>query len=371
MNKTDVCIIGGGIIGLAHAYECWKHGYSVRIIEKDEFAVGASIRNFGLVWPIGQPAGPLYERAMKSRETWIELSKQADFFAIESGSFHLAYAEDELAVLEEYHSKFGFKTSILSPQQTIQLSPNVVSNKLLGALWSETEVNVNPKTAIQAISHWLAEKENIFIHTGEKVLNVESGVIESTETTYRADKILVCSGSDFQSLFPEVFDASPLIKSKLQMLRTKPQGADFKLGPVLCGGLTLRHYASFSQCDSLQVYKDRISSQYPEFDDWGIHVMVSQNEHNEMIIGDSHEYGFTFDPFDKSEINDLILNYMKSFVSLPNLDTLETWHGVYAKNPEGTEFIAEPMEGVKIITGFGGAGMTFSFGYAFEEVSSW
>ena len=50
---------------------------------------------------------------------------------------------------------------------------------------------------------------------------------------------------------------------------------------------------------------------------------------------------------------------------------LETWHGVYAKNPEGTEFVVEPMDGVKIITGFGGAGMTFSFGYASEEVSGW
>ncbi|MGB0347729.1 MAG: FAD-dependent oxidoreductase, partial [Balneolaceae bacterium] len=132
-----------------------------------------------------------------------------------------------------------------------------------------------------------------------------------------------------------------------------------------------RHYASFAQCDSLQVYKERISAEFPEFDEWGIHVMVSQNEHNEMIIGDSHEYGFTFDPFDKSEINELILGYMKGFVNIPNLEMLETWHGVYAKNPEGTEYVVEPSNGIKIITGFGGAGMTFSFGYAFEELSSW
>jgi FAD dependent oxidoreductase TIGR03364 len=251
------------------------------------------------------------------------------------------------------------------------MSPNVIPDNLLGALYSEKEVNVNPKTAIHAISNWLAEKDGVIIHSGEKVLDVEPGIIETSNTTYRADKILVCSGSDFQSLFPEVFGDSPLIKSKLQMLRTKPQGVDFKLGPVLCGGLTLRHYASFAQCESLQVYKDRISTEFPEFDEWGIHVMVSQNEHNEMIIGDSHEYGFTFDPFDKSEINELILDYMKGFVNIPKLDMLETWHGVYAKNPQGTEYVVEPSNGIKIITGFGGAGMTFSFGYAFEEVSSW
>ncbi|NET38919.1 MAG: TIGR03364 family FAD-dependent oxidoreductase [Cyanothece sp. SIO1E1] len=371
MEKTDICIIGGGIIGLAHAYESWKHGYSVRLIEKDAFAVGASIRNFGLVWPIGQPPGDLYDRAMKSRETWIELSKKAGFWGLESGSLHIAYAQDELDVMLEYHEKYGKSTALLSPKDTLERSPSVNPNGLLGALWSETEVNINPKMAVHAISEWLSTQTGVLIQHGEKALHVSSGMVESSKSIHYADKILVCTGSDFQSLFPDTFASSPLIKSKLQMLRTRSQPPEFKLGPVLCGGLTLRHYGSFAQCESLQPYKERISREYPEFDKWGIHVMVSQNEDNEMIIGDSHEYGFTFDPFDKSEINDLILNYMKNFVSIPDLKMLETWHGVYAKNPEGTEFVTEPADGVKVITGFGGAGMTFSFGYAFEEISGW
>ena len=370
-NKFDVIIIGGGIIGLAHAHFALQQGLQVLLIEREEFAVGASVRNFGLVWPIGQPPGPLYDRAAKSRETWLDLSKKAGFWALESGSLHLAYHIDELEVIREYHEKFGRKTHLLSDAEVLEKSPNVVKEGLLGGLFSETEVNVNPKAAIHTLAIWLSKQDGCTIHFGEQAQVVESGRVQTTKGSYQADKILVCGGSDFQTLFPEVFAASGLIKSKLQMLRTRAQKPGFSLGPVLCGGLTLRHYASFEQCESLAGYKKRVSAENPEFDHWGIHVMVSQNEHNELIIGDSHEYGLTFDPFDKSEINELILDYMKGFVRIPNLNMLESWHGVYAKNPNGTECVAEPLDGVKIITGFGGAGMTFSFGFAQEEVARW
>ena len=56
-----------------------------------------------MVWPIGIPRGPLLDRAMVSRARWIELSKEASFWLEESGSLHLAYHDDELQVLHEFH----------------------------------------------------------------------------------------------------------------------------------------------------------------------------------------------------------------------------------------------------------------------------
>ena len=35
--------------------------------------------------------------------------------------------------------------------------------------------------------------------------------------------------------------------------------------------------------------------------------MVSQNGKGELTVGDSHEYGLTFSPFDEAYINDLII----------------------------------------------------------------
>ena len=74
------------------------------------------------------------------------------------------------------------------------------------------------------------------------------------------------------------------------------------------------------------------------------------------------------DPVVASAIDDLIIDYLRTFIRLPDLAVAERWHGIYAKRTDGgDDFIAEPAPGVTIVNGVGGAGMTTSFGLA-EEV---
>lgn len=152
------------------------------------------------------------------------------------------------------------------------------------------------------------------------------------------------------------------------MLRTGVQPGDWNLGASLCAGLTLLHYSSFADLQSLQAVRDRYEQENPSFSKYGVHVLVSQNRFGEIILGDSHEYGWDVSPFDNETINDLIMNYLNTFASFPDLHIAESWNGVYPKLPGKTDFVEEVEPNVWIVNGLSGAGMTMSFGLAEELV---
>ena len=375
MKQTyDVAVIGGGIVGLAHAWAAARQGKSVALFERGRQAHGASIRNFGMVWPIGQPVGELYETALQSRRRWLELSQAGALWAAECGSLHLAYREDERAVLEEFceNAAADFQVRWLSPAEVLKRSPAANPDGLLGGMWSDTELCVNPRQAVAEIPRWLAERFSVDTYFSTSIVRVQHPHLTAADgRTWRSERILVCSGSDFETLFPDIFAETELTRCKLQMMKTAAQPDAWRLGPHIAGGLTLQHYTSFADCSSLPALRKRIAEETPELNRYGIHVMASQNNRGEVILGDSHEYDEEISPFDKSEIETLMLRELRRLLRLPDWNIAERWSGVYAKLPGRSHFEAEPESGVKIVVAPGGAGMTMSFGLAEQIWNRW
>lgn len=372
MSKPSAIVIGAGIVGLAVSRALSIKGYAVKIFERTHKATGASIRNFGMVWPIGQPEGKMYDRAMRSRSIWEQIGGTGAFWYDPVGSMHLACHDDEWQVLQELHEQFSKHrhVELLTPAQVAEKSEAVVMKNCKGGLFSPNELIVDPREAIAALPAYLEEKYDVEFNWGKCVSYVsDNTVYVGNNETFEADIIFVCSGADFETLYPEAFAATALTKCKLQMMRFTAQPANWRIGPALCGGLSLIHYKSFTAAPSLAALKRRYSEQMPGYLEWGIHVMVSQNGKGELVVGDSHEYGLTHDPFDRDHINKLIVDYLGSFAQFKDCRVTETWNGVYAKRTDGeTDLFLSPEPGVYIITGVGGAGMTLSFGLAEELV---
>jgi glycine/D-amino acid oxidase-like deaminating enzyme len=101
-RQFDDAVVGAGILGLAHAYHLAKRGRRVVVFERSPEASGASVRNFGMLWPIGQPPGRRYDLARRSLEIWLEVLRSSGLWCERSGSLHLAYHDDEAQVLHEF-----------------------------------------------------------------------------------------------------------------------------------------------------------------------------------------------------------------------------------------------------------------------------
>jgi hypothetical protein len=140
---------------------------------------------------------------------------------------------------------------------------------------------------------------------------------------------------------------------------------------MLAGGLTLRHYEAFGECPSLPALKQRVAAETPELDRYGIHVMASQNGLGEVVLGDSHEYDGDIMPFDKREIEELMLRELHRMIDLPDWTIEERWHGIYPKAPGLIQYENQPEPNVEVVIASGGCGMTMSFGFANRLWERW
>lgn len=369
-----MAVVGGGIVGLAHAFAALRKGHRVVLFEREQFAIGASVRNFGLLWPIGQEPGAGLNRALRSRVIWNEVARQAGIWLRPNGSFHLAYHDDEWDVLNEFAQQYrgeAYDIELLDPNQVVlhpMSSKRIRTEGLKGALWSSTEATVNPREAIRRIPQWLSEHFGLITRLGSPVASVEMPYVKTASETWHVQTVLVCSGADFETLYPKVYKDAGMQKCKLQMMKCVT-GRPFAAGASLCAGLTLRHYKAFGKCPSLARVDSRYDALRPDYKKDGVHVLLSQNNHGELIIGDSHHYGTTMEPFDSEKINSTIIDYLKTFFDCEDLQVVERWNGVYPKTPDGLNLVVEPEPHVKIVNGLGGAGMTLSFGLAEEIIN--
>jgi len=366
-HRADLAIVGAGILGLAHAWAAARRGRRVVVFERARRASGASVRNFGLIWPIGQPHGAAHQLALRSREIWLEVLEDARLPFLGTGSLHLAYRDDEAAVGREFADrapKLGYECAWLNAGAVQERSSAVQPEGLIGALWSPVEFTVDPRLVVASLPEYLRQRCGVDVRFGCAVRAIDMPAIDAGTERWKADRVIICSGEDFDSLFPGAYAQAGLTRVKLQMLRTAPQPEGWRLGPALAAGLTLRFYPSFQVCASLAALRERIAQETPEYDRWGIHGLVSQTVQGELTLGDSHEYGLCTDVFNKDEIDGLILKYISGFLRAPDLTIAQRWHGVYAKHPEAAYLSLDPAPGVRIVTSPGGAGMTLSFGVA-------
>jgi FAD dependent oxidoreductase TIGR03364 len=372
-DRFDVAVVGAGIVGLAHAYHLARAGRSVVVLERSPLAQGASVRNFGMIWPIGQPPGERLALALRSRQIWLDVLGQAGIWHDRAGSLHMAYREDEAAVLSEFATaakQRGYGAELLEPKQVRELSPRVRAANLRCALYSSTEVGVDPRVTIARLADWLAQTLGVQFRFGCLARSYEGGTVTTSLGPIGADRLIVCSGTDLQTLYPEVLGHAGLSLCKLQMMRAEIAGRSVAFGPMLAAGLTLRHYPAFRDCPSLPALCERLDRELPEYGAAGIHVLVSRNREGAFTLGDSHEYDDAVEPFDKPHIDELVLHYLDTFFDCDGLTITGRWQGHYVKHPTEPYLVTQPASGVVAVTGLGGAGMTLSFGLAERVVHS-
>ena len=376
MVHADVCVVGAGILGLAHAFEARRRGLSVVLLERDGHAVGASVNNFGHLFAGSQPDGPLLELALAARERWLELAAAAELAIVREGTLIIARAADELAVLEQAAANPLRQALMLSAEQALARVP-LARAGVLGALHSRLDLRVDPRTAVARLAALLSRDAGVTLLWRTHVHAVEPGRVDAMTAAgselcgvrVEAAAIVVCPGHDYDRLAPELRSGlTDLTRCRLQMLRVAaPAGRCY--GPALATGLSLIRYPAFAAQAPAAGLAARLARERPELIAEGIHLLVTQRPDGDLIIGDSHRYGDTLDVFADERIDALLLAEAAALLGVPQLAVRERWLGTYttrAATPEtyAPFAVSRPMPTVRVVENVAGIGMTLAPGFA-------
>jgi len=362
----DCVIVGSGIVGLAHALAAAKLGLKVAVVERDARALGASIRNFGFVTVTGQEAGPTWRRARRSRDVWAEVAPLAGIDIIHRGLYVCARRKEAVAVLEEFAGTvMGEGCSMLGPQALRAVSP-AFRGDLSGALYSPHDLRLESRTAIPKLTAWLAKAHGVAFLTRRAVLSVETGRVETTLGPLAAPLIIVCPGPDLVTLFPDVMARRDITLCKLHMLRVAPP--PWRLPGAVMSDFGLVRYLGYAGSPSLGALRKRLEFERPDMLADGIHLIVVQGEDGSLVVGDSHHYADSPDPFQPNEVDRRILGELSDTLEIAHPETVERWIGVYPSGPAPC-FTETPAKDVRLVMVTSGTGASTSFAIAEETMA--
>ncbi|NKI26604.1 TIGR03364 family FAD-dependent oxidoreductase [Arenibacter sp. 6A1] len=377
-KKYDLIVVGGGVLGTFHAYAAMQLGLKVALIEKNNAPQGATVRNFGQVVPSGMDSKwQAYGR--ESLRIYKEIQSKFDISVRQQGSVYLASNEEEVQLLEELaaiNKQNAYSSQLLTKTQCLDKYNGLRSDYVKAGLFFPEEVIVEPRVMINKL-HGYMKEIGLELFFNKKIMQCESLADEVVLTTamgetFKAAKVMICNGSDFETLYPKTFQESDLVVSKLQMMSTKPQ-QNYKLQGSILTGLSIRRYEAFEECASYKAIKAKESPDSLE-KKWGVHILFKQACDGSVILGDSHEYASAKEKdllgFDLNmDIDNFIIEESKKIMDLPTYDIQHRWFGMYSQCKTTDIYQKNMDDNIHIVTGIGGKGMTGSAGFSKENIT--
>jgi len=365
----DVAVVGAGICGLAHALAAARRGKRVVVVDRDAQANGASVRNFGFVTVTGQQAGDCWRRAMRSRDVWAEIAPQAGIEVVHKGLLTIARRPEARAVLEAFlETEMGRDCRLVEPAALGELGGGLRTREFAAALYSPHELRIESREAIPKLAAFLAERYGVTFVRETAARAAEPPKLETSRGTLRADAIVVCPGDDFHTLHQNRIAAYGLIRCKLHMLRVKPRRYDRRL-PAIMSDLGLVRYLGYSELAEAGALRARLEAEQGEHLANGVHLIVVRSADDSLVVGDSHHYAATPDPFAPTSVDDLILDEYAEVFEDGAPEVVERWTGTYASASDRLMLMDRPSERLRVVLITSGTGASTSFAIAEETLA--
>ncbi|MGW7273083.1 TIGR03364 family FAD-dependent oxidoreductase [Streptomyces sp. NPDC054864] len=359
-----VIVVGAGVVGTMHAWHAVERGHEVVQIERESEARGASLRNFGQIWVSGRAGGEELDTALRARELWEEIGARVEGLGFRAnGSLTLVRNERERAVAEAALTRpdaaaRGYK--LLDADEARALNPALRGDFIAG-LWCERDAAVEPRTAQLRLREALRASPRYTFLPGREVREVvgENAVRDDHGDVHTGDVVVLATGAWLGGLVRELAGPDlPVRRVRLQMMQTEALGEE--LTTSVADADSFRYYPAYKS-DALDALNAG-QAQTPTAAEHKMQLLMVQRKDGGLTIGDTHEYEhpFAFDTLE--DPYDHLTEVVEGFLGRPLPKIKRRWAGVYAQCVDTARVVhrQQVREGVWLVTGPGGRGMTCS-----------
>lgn len=359
----DLAVVGGGIIGLAHAAIAARAGKRVVVIERDLRANGASIRNFGFITVSGQERGDSWQLASRTRDIWAEMAGPAKIPIEHRGLYLTARSPEAIAVIEAFlATEMGAGCRLLTAAKFRDECADLGGADLLGAMHSPHELRVESRHAIPLLTAFLAERHGVTFMTGTAVYSAAAPRLETSRGMVEAGAVAVCPGDDFATLYADRIAAYGLTRCRLSMLKLADPG--YRLPAALMSDLSLVRYRGYGALPEARALEAKLRAEQPRHFANGVHLIIAQGADGTLIVGDSHHYDDCPGPFAPASAEDDILDEFSRALGHAPPPVQERWTGTYAVAADRTYLVDTPAPDVRLVVVTSGTGASTGFGIA-------
>ena len=139
--------------------------------------------------------------------------------------------------------------------------------------------------------------------------------------------------------------------------------------PAVMSDLGMVRHLGYAELPAAAALRARLEAEQRAHLDAGVHLIVVRSADGTLVVGDSHHYASTPDPFAPTAVDDLILDEFAHVFAGPPPRIIERWIGTYASSPDRLMLVERPSEALRIVLITSGTGASTSFAIAEELIA--
>ncbi len=363
---ADVVVVGGGIVGCAIAYELTTRGASVVLVERDEFAAGASGRNHGLlVAPLDPVLVPMADATLASYRDFapsapLNISLDRDpigYLIVSDDDEERRRAGQEEA---DAAASCGVTVEQLTAEEVLRLEPSIDPRVVAEGWLLEDVRRVQPSPLTVSLGLAAAAGgATIHRHLSVRELIVEGDRVRGVSTDegeFRSEHVVVAAGPWSAPLLRSAGLELPIMPGRGWLVGLAPEQALFARVLGRAGWHSPPNPEGLPLPRAGDVMEAAPSTQVGTF--------LQPNADGTVVVGGSRQLALTNEPEDPRIPHLLLQGAIRMVPSLAEARVLSAWWGLRPMTPDGRPLVGKLMDGLVVASGHGSLGVTLAGGTA-------